>query len=715
LDAPFGYNYTWRVNSSIIANENKPTLIANQEGIYQTQLTPSWHQVKPDVTSEYLYNITFLNDFTGFVVGANGTIMRTEDSGDNWQKIYNTSTETLNDIHFTTPDDAWIVGSGGTLLKSNTSGISWESSPISINGNAIDFFDKLKGIIVGTNGNIQYTINGGQTWNLAVSGVTINLKDVKFISSNIAFAVGDGGTFIKSINGGQTWSSIFTGITFNLKRIYFFNSLIGWIVGDNDTVLRTTDGGIGWNSINTGVTINGGSILSWQDISFSNVSTGWLVDGGNTLAKTTDGGNTWAISTRFSSIYPHGVSINQASKLFFSKTSSNGFVVGWPGSIAKTNDLGVNWFAKSDGSSNSFNDVQFIDDNNVIAVGPDGFIFKSTNKGKNWTKLSNLGAINRENLQSVHFINPSKGWTLDVGGNIFTTNDGGVSWSKQRNAVSSQFFNDIIFLDSNKGFAIGGNGLFMETTNGGLNWSIRNIISNSSMLMSIYFIDSNTGWIVGSLSVGNNSIGLILKTIDGGITWQQQTSNTIYQIRKVYFVNTQIGWAYNGFVLKTVDGGNTWVEQTNYPASNVLFFKNEFEGWTASNSIVSKTNNGGTTWSSTAINLSTYPNELKMNSTNVGILVGTNNTIYRFNPNACSVTTNPINILNTILTGSAILSGTTSVSPFTYQSGVSINSTQSITEGFNIDYKAKNVIDLQPGFDIKPQTFFKAEMKGCNN
>jgi photosystem II stability/assembly factor-like uncharacterized protein len=719
LDAPFGYNYSWSLNSSVIPNQSNPVLIANQVGTYQAQLTPEWYQVEPKFTNEILNDITFINENIGFIVGRYGTILRTDDLGEKWSEVYlgnPYSLSDLKDIHFTSSDNGWIVGHSNTLIKSSTGGISWESQSINFNGNAIDFFDKLKGIIVGTNGNIRYTIDGGQTWNTAISGISTNLNDIKFISSNIAIAVGDGGKLIKSIDGGQTWSSVFTGITFDFKRIYFFNSSLGWIVGNNDTVLRTTDGGIGWNSVTTGITINGGSILSWKDVSFSNASTGWLVDGGNTLAKTNDGGNTWSISTRFTSLSSHGITINQCSKLYFSKTSQNGFVIGWPGAIAKTIDLGNNWSAKNNAVSKTANDVQFIDNNNVISVGDDALVQKSSDKGKTWTTLTATGLTGNDWLNGCHFINLSTGWAIDNGGDIFFTNNGGLNWSKQRNAPSFQILYDIHMFNATKGYVVGLDGLFLETNDGGANWTTRSLGYSSSFL-KIQFIDNNNGWICGQN-------GLILKTSDGGNTWLPQTTNTTAQISTIFFLNSQIGWATvtassSQSIIKTTDGGNTWnVVSTTPTYVTDIVFKNTNDGYiSGGNRYLATTTNGGVTW--VQINQFNFDfseiTKLTINSLGTALGVGTNNTILRFNPNACAVNTNTVTINNITTTSNITLSGANTVSPYTTKSANTIQSTQGIVNGQVVNYRAGSSITLNPGFKVDAQTIFNAEIRGCNN
>ena len=81
------------------------------------------------------------------------------------------------------------------------------------------------------------------------------------------------------------------------------------------------------------------------------------------------------------------------------------------------------------------------------------------------------------------------------------------------------------------------------------------------MLYSVHFPDVNTGYAVGN-------IGTIVKTTDGGTTWNSQSSGTSYFLYSVYFPDTNIGYAVGGDplgnfgnILKTTNGGTTWTGQ----------------------------------------------------------------------------------------------------------------------------------------------------------
>jgi hypothetical protein len=61
-------------------------------------------------------------------------------------------------------------------------------------------------------------------------------------------------------------------------------------------------------------------------------------------------------------------------------------------------------------------------------------------------------------------------------------------------------------------------------------------------LKSVFFLNDSIGYVAGDS-------GLIIKTINGGNTWNQQTTGTISSFSKIFFVNDSIGFALAGQTL----------------------------------------------------------------------------------------------------------------------------------------------------------------------
>ncbi len=72
----------------------------------------------------------------------------------------------------------------------------------------------------------------------------------------------------------------------------------------------------------------------------------------------------------------------------------------------------------------------------------------------------------------------------------------------------------------------------------------------------VSFTDSNNG-----TTVGDN--GTILRTTDGGTTWNSQISGTTNNLNSVSFIDSDNGTAvgYDGTILRTTNGGVSFVEE----------------------------------------------------------------------------------------------------------------------------------------------------------
>jgi hypothetical protein len=101
----------------------------------------------------------------------------------------------------------------------------------------------------------------------------------------------------------------------------------------------------------------------------------------------------------------------------------------------------------------------------------------------------------------------------------------------------------------------------LKTTDYGLHWiSILDIAQEnnplSNYLSDIFFINEDIGWICGY------NMPFILKTTDGGQSWQQYAIEGAQDFSRIEFVDESFGIAFNGQLggpaVETFDGGLTW-------------------------------------------------------------------------------------------------------------------------------------------------------------
>ncbi len=89
--------------------------------------------------------------------------MRTINGGIGWGKAFQTVKEDLSGVYFIKQKTGFAVGANGMILRSDTSGAYWEEieSGTRLWLEDIKFLDEKRGVIVGDKGTILLTDDGG--------------------------------------------------------------------------------------------------------------------------------------------------------------------------------------------------------------------------------------------------------------------------------------------------------------------------------------------------------------------------------------------------------------------------------------------------------------------------------------------------------------------------------------------------------------------------
>ena len=92
------------------------------------------------------------------------------------------------------------------------------------------------------------------------------------------------------------------------------------------------------------------------------------------------------------------------------------------------------WIQQNSGTTKSFHNLYFLNENLGWVCGYDGTILKTSDGGQNWIS-HNLGTL--DDVHAIYFKEPSIGWAVlyeyvpDRHGSIIHTTDGGNSWNVQ--------------------------------------------------------------------------------------------------------------------------------------------------------------------------------------------------------------------------------------------------------------------------------------------
>lgn len=135
-----------------------------------------------------------------YVAGANGTVRKTMDGGTTiWSAVASPTVEFINDVYFLDELTGYIVVSNGAIFKTMNGGTDWvqQTSGVELLSTplrSIDFVDENNGYVVGDGGTILRTMDGGDTWIDESVGGGITFRGVSVVDANTAYAVGDNGS-----------------------------------------------------------------------------------------------------------------------------------------------------------------------------------------------------------------------------------------------------------------------------------------------------------------------------------------------------------------------------------------------------------------------------------------------------------------------------------------------------------------------------------------
>lgn len=323
---------------------------------------------------------------------------------------------------------------------------------------------------------------------------------------------------------------------------------------------------------------------------------------------TADAGTTWTIVD--SKELPEFTSVKYGNNNFFS-SCKNGLLARLPLKEyynEKKLNLRTDWcFGSGDLRLNSVSSCE----NYKIAVGESGnsvekYYYISDKFFKKWDSVrydQSIGAVGFKkvysNLYNISFlidISGTKIWRTDKTGKNLT-----LCYDRK-----SQIINSITFVDSLIGFATGSNGIVIKTIDGGVTWDQSNKIAEHNF--------SNIDYANKTMFLTTNSLALISE--NRGLTWFDPTKeennpnfSPLYKdtLKGVWFTDDNTGFFIGNqkkLLFRTFDGCNSFdtlcfKDSGNYLVKqfNSISFTDKKEGYIASDyAQAMKTEDGGRTW-----------------------------------------------------------------------------------------------------------------------
>jgi photosystem II stability/assembly factor-like uncharacterized protein len=249
--------------------------------------------------------------------------------------------------------------------------------------------------------------------------------------------------------------------------------------------------------------------------------------------------------------------------------------------------------------------VGFADANNGWVCGhtrgsTGSYFYHTTNGGKSW-RQSYLE-------DSAAFIAPGDGthaWIVSAKDRVYTTRDSGDTWSLswQPNSPMARHWAACASVDATNAWLVGGQTV-LRTSDGGASWQATEV-PDASDLVAVSFANALEGWAV--------STSTIWQTTDGGANWHVAYTDPTAGFAGIGCWGTDVAFAtgVNGRMLKTENAGVTWFNPSKWDLSPCTIRMPDFVDsktiWILADEppyhLVQQSTDGGQTWAGSMLAL----------------------------------------------------------------------------------------------------------------
>ncbi|HOJ04735.1 MAG TPA: YCF48-related protein [Bacteroidota bacterium] len=259
-------------------------------------------------------DIAFLDDNHAIVTVKWG-VLRTSDGGNTWSPLRLVPdtgfVKQFPSIAVVDERTAWVCGDAGLLFRSTDGGATFEDRSLdsSFYFGALYFLDEKRAWLVGDSivscfsckSMVHGTTDGGETWNVLATfpplyedGPCVYWMDVHFTDSLHGWMVGSQGGLASTTDGGHTWSSYEAAKGKEMFAVYALSRDHVFISGEESYLAESTDAGVTW--IEREKLRN---LMLLYDLTMGHDGTLWLGASarGTSVYRSTDAGVTWLPDT----------------------------------------------------------------------------------------------------------------------------------------------------------------------------------------------------------------------------------------------------------------------------------------------------------------------------------------------------------------------------------------------------------------------------------
>jgi photosystem II stability/assembly factor-like uncharacterized protein len=529
-----------------------------------------------------------------WAVGAEGTVLNSEDGGKHWVHRDIIERPNLQAIRpLSNGNSLWALGSGGDLFYSEDHGSNWKAVTLP-QRTGEDLFTTADGkhlFVAG--GAILFSHGSGRTWATRNSPVEMMRTIGGVVSDSkgrIVLAAG-GGYVFRSEDGGTTWSSAVIGFD-DTTTVCRDDCRYVWVAGFDGGIASSTDYGKTWhrnlsptkgwiNTLRLGPSArkllglaedsllysypDGRTWLSHPIIrgkKFKAVTTvgpdNRLIAVGEAgeIAESDDSGETWSETQSSAKIEsPESIAADTSQRLCLAGDP----LISRDRWLACSADGGQTWIDVRSPHIPINTRLEAIASLNAkcwLVVGSNGFALRSDDNGTTWERRE-LGTAGRL-LATGTSQNGTSVVVVGENGNILLSVDRGITWAEAKSGVRSRLTAAYISATGERIVIIGDAGVILVSKDAGQHFSRRSVNSTVDFLVLGSARDGKFLWAAGEG-------GVILASTDFGETWSRQNDGgPVLNIQALRAsenadVVAAVGQLNDkGQILATTDGGRSW-------------------------------------------------------------------------------------------------------------------------------------------------------------
>jgi len=326
---------------------------------------------------------------------------------------------------------------------------------------------------------------------------------VPTVKKKVAWVVGAAdstgyGMILFSLDGGTTWQRQGEGLALlqgiDVEDIWAVDEDVVWAVCTKNTIIRSQNGGQGWIQIQGPAHPAHPELMSISIIDRTNI---WISGSNGAVYNSTDGGDTWILfdTNFFHSGGMQGIWAITPQKVFV--TGGIGKGRSERGFVGYTLNGGVTW--DSVYPANDYNRNEWIgvvaSGSTIVVYGGKSHYMVSTDGGATWRNdsLDVAGGGGGADINHMIMLNPMTWWAAMDEGHIYLTENAGATWSDQSpGTVGGMYLVGIDAWDYQLALVVGQTngyppeGKILKTLDGGTTWNV--IRTYNSDLFKVSFI-----------------------------------------------------------------------------------------------------------------------------------------------------------------------------------------------------------------------------------